>query len=926
LQPAYADERRIALIVSNSAYAPVLPQLPNAHEDGAAIAASLRNVGFEVREARDVDQQTLREEILGFVRSLKDDNSNTVSFFYFSGHGAADRDMQGENFIIPVRSKIESAEELRARAVSLQEVIKSIEAVQVKASFVVLDACRNVPFPSGSKSLQKGFVPERRSGGMLIAYAAAPGETAPDNNVYAKALADIMQRPSIDAFTVFKDVQLEVARQSDRKQVPWTEDGLLAKIFFKDGAAGARRASLTLTPGATPARVPELPKPAETSSLRSPFVPLEPGGGAMTGFSGLSMSTPSYDGRPGINIDGPVLRMLKTTSLKSLTGETSDQRSASMLARAGDIGQVYGVAIDGGSGSAPGGHAPPFNIYVAATSAYGLPITARGEDGQPRSLARGASGAQWAHGLFGTSKDGGPGSIWKIDGTTGQASLFADIRLDGVRNSGPGLGQLAFDPRTRQLFVSDLDTGMIHRLSMKGDELGYWDHGVQGRPNRNLAPVADDKRRADITSSSFDPARPDTWGFTDKRRRIWGIVARADRLYYAVAEGPQIWSVGIKLDGTFAADARLELEVSGFDGRQITQIRFDREGNLFVALLAGLTVQHEHGPSASRSKATLLRFRRQLGSPDANPHWDKEPDVLPIGEAAIERAALFDLTYAQNETGDIDRANCRGALWTAGWKAQSNQRAQRQQVMLAWRIGDGNGLTAGVTAIGGEQAFAVLGSLALLAPCDRDEDVLGMPKYEPALPDVRAAPWDTAQPDPRSEAGAGPPQAGAASPVTTGPSGSPATTSTDASASAENQGPDTSAEVASATLPAITLPCARVTGQRFQCVGGAWELEVNMDDAAGRGLDALTVNPLTTDVLVFPSVQKRAQPSDPFRIRFDGVPSGNQIPLDVCLHDDAVAKQNVAFRCCRAQVVVNLPQVPCSPPSQLQTTTKKAGP
>jgi hypothetical protein len=106
-------------------------------------------------------------------------------------------------------------------------------------------------------------------------------------------------------------------------------------------------------------------------------------------------------------------------------------------------------------------------------------------------------------------------------------------------------------------------------------------------------------------------------------------------------------------------------------------------------------------------------------------------------------------------------------------------------------------------------------------------------------------------------------------------------------------------------------------------VGGAWELEVNVDDVAGRGLDALTVNPLATDVLVSPSVQTRAQPSDPFRIRFDGVPSGSQIPLDVCLHDDAVAKQNIAYRCCRAQVVVKLPQVPCGSPT---VTASKPGP
>src|SRR5262245_8579827 len=121
-QPADAAERRIALVVTNSAYAPALPQLSNAHEDGLIMSAALRAVGFDVREARDADQTSLRDEILGFVRSLREDSANTVSFFYFSGHGAAEREMHGENFLIPVRSTIASSDELRARGVSLQEV------------------------------------------------------------------------------------------------------------------------------------------------------------------------------------------------------------------------------------------------------------------------------------------------------------------------------------------------------------------------------------------------------------------------------------------------------------------------------------------------------------------------------------------------------------------------------------------------------------------------------------------------------------------------------------------------------------------------------------------------------------------------------------------------------------------------------------
>jgi hypothetical protein len=910
-QPADADERRIALVVTNSAYAPALPQLTNAHEDGLVMSAALRAVGFEVREARDADQTNLREEILGFVRSLREDSTNTVSFFYFSGHGAADRDMQGENFLIPVRSQVASADELRARGVSLQEVIKSIEAAQVKASFVVLDACRNVPFPAGAKSLQKGLVPERRSGGMLIAYATTPGEVAQDNNVYAKVLADALQRPTIDAFTVFKDVQIEVARRSSRQQVPWTEDGLLAKIFFKDGAPAAKPSSPPAPSAAAAENRPPLPGfPVQTPpSVRVASVPLDPGGGVMTGFSGVAKS--GDGGRPVINGDAPVVRIFDLMSVKALT---ANQKTNTPLVQAKAIGQVYGIAIEAGNP----GSGPP-KIYVAATSAYGLPVVARvGAEETLNALSRGAPGAEWAPGLFGTSKEGGPGSVWKIDGATGELTLFADIRLDGVHNSGPGLGQLAFDPRTRQLFVSDLDTGMIHRLSMKGAELGYWDHGVQGRPARKLAAVSDDKRRANITSGAFDPTNPGTWGFTDIRRKVWGIVVRTDRLYYAVSEGPQIWSVGLKVDGAFAGDARFEFEVPGLsDDAEIPQIRFDRDGNMYVAVLGGSTVQHDHGKNGRRNYGRILRFKRQPGSPDANPRWEKEYQQLPVGNSNSAQAALLDLAYGLGDTGDIDKSNCRGTLWTSGLKAQPDQKSLDQQFMLAWRIGSPDDRSVSIADLDSDRTFPVPGSLAMLAPCDRGEDSFGIAGYHGPPLEVRPPTWDT----PLSEPDAGhPPASGHPS----APGGtSPATPPSTSPPTSPPQSAETQSGVSSPGFAAISLPCARVAAQQFQCIAGAWELEISMDDEARRGLDALTVNPLVTNASVFPSVQRRSRPSDPFRIRFDDVPSGNQVPLDVCLHDGTISQRNVAFRCCRAQVVVHLPQVPCGPPSQVSTAVSK---
>jgi hypothetical protein len=69
-------------------------------------------------------------------------------------------------------------------------------------------------------------------------------------------------------------------------------------------------------------------------------------------------------------------------------------------------------------------------------------------------VKQGAPNATFMPGLFGPAGlQGGPGSIWHIDGATGAVRLFANVMLDGVANSGPALGGLAFDVASNTLFV-----------------------------------------------------------------------------------------------------------------------------------------------------------------------------------------------------------------------------------------------------------------------------------------------------------------------------------------------------------------------------------------------------------------------------------------------------------------------------------------
>ena len=188
---------------------------------------------------RDASQRQLRLELAAFARRLEEAGPDAVSFFYFAGHGAADRTDRGENYLLPVDAPITSASELPIMGVGLSDVIKTIERAPAKARFVVIDACRNVAFTRGTRSAQRGFVEERRHDGIIVAFSTRPGDVAADANFYSASLAEALAMPGLDATAVFKEVQLKVASLTKNQQVPWTEDGLLLRFQFLEGAPSA---------------------------------------------------------------------------------------------------------------------------------------------------------------------------------------------------------------------------------------------------------------------------------------------------------------------------------------------------------------------------------------------------------------------------------------------------------------------------------------------------------------------------------------------------------------------------------------------------------------------------------------------------------------------------------------------------------------
>ncbi|HYD14899.1 MAG TPA: hypothetical protein VEA77_00725, partial [Hyphomicrobium sp.] len=395
------------------------------------------------------------------------------------------------------------------------------------------------------------------------------------------------------------------------------------------------------------------------------------GSGVLTTFSGTARSAQAVSGQHPedqtlLDPAGVVLRVLDLTNLGGAPGGQIADVLTKLKINAGDIGQVFGVALaEPYPGAAP-------DIYAAATSLFGLHIVGSSPDGKTVRLVRGAPNARWAPGQFGLDAGGGPGAIWKIDGTTGVATAFATIRSGDDENRGPGLGGLAFDPVSRQLFVSSLETGLIHRLDLSGRELGVFDHGLAGRGALTLPQVADDPgARMDIHDPAFNAEDPQTWGYADKKRRVTGLTIEAGRLFYAVAEGPSIWSVGLLADGSTAGDARLEIDVTGTpENNPITAIAFDGAKTIYLTQRGDTIGSYDYGTLARPRTSVVYRYTWD----DTAKSWTATPEEYAVGMPSPHRATDGGaaLSYGYDGNGRANFGTCRATLWTTGEGLRAN--------------------------------------------------------------------------------------------------------------------------------------------------------------------------------------------------------------------------------------------------------------
>ncbi|MCD9018132.1 caspase family protein [Parachryseolinea silvisoli] len=236
LADEYKNEKRYALVIGNSAYPKAVGVLKNPVNDASDMAKELQASNFDVTLLTNATYGQIRAALLRFKDKIDaGDKDNTVALFYFAGHGVRHEE---ENYLVPVDASVEFEDDIARYCFPTQRmVLGNMERSNARMNIVILDACRNNPFPAVNRSLSGGLGEMRRARGSFIAYATAPGSVAADgggrNGLYTQELLKAMRKPGLTIEQVFKEVRANVLRLSANKQNTWDSSNIVGEFYFK---------------------------------------------------------------------------------------------------------------------------------------------------------------------------------------------------------------------------------------------------------------------------------------------------------------------------------------------------------------------------------------------------------------------------------------------------------------------------------------------------------------------------------------------------------------------------------------------------------------------------------------------------------------------------------------------------------------------
>ena len=216
-----ADTPRYALVIGNQTYAQ--SGLKNPVADAKLMEKALKECGFDVTLATDLDQVALRSAIASYAEKVEKTGKNSISFFYYSGHGVQ---IDGKNYMVPIDDKgIDTALKAKAMCYPIDDVFSLVPST---TQIVVLDACRNNPFSSTKQVFQKGLsrIANPRGVTNFIAFfSTSDGATADDgsgkNSLFTEKLSfHIRNDFNTPITTLFNNVASDVKEATSGRQTP----------------------------------------------------------------------------------------------------------------------------------------------------------------------------------------------------------------------------------------------------------------------------------------------------------------------------------------------------------------------------------------------------------------------------------------------------------------------------------------------------------------------------------------------------------------------------------------------------------------------------------------------------------------------------------------------------------------------------------
>ena len=276
LHPAAFAAKRVAFVVGIDAYdnLPAGEQLQKAVNDARALGSAMKDLGYQVIEAKNADRRGFNESWQQFLSAIEP--GDEVAFF-FAGHGI---EIAGQNYLLPRDvPKPESGEAalVKNESLSVTQLLADLEEEEPRVSLVILDACRDNPFAAegtrsvgGTRGLARVEAPE----GSFVMYSAGTGQAALDrlsdndensNSVFTRSLVPLIKTPGLPLQEVALRVREQVvalANSVGHKQTPAYYDQVIGRFCPAGCEGGAQEAVAPVPRPAPQVAVAPAPLPA----------------------------------------------------------------------------------------------------------------------------------------------------------------------------------------------------------------------------------------------------------------------------------------------------------------------------------------------------------------------------------------------------------------------------------------------------------------------------------------------------------------------------------------------------------------------------------------------------------------------------------------------------------------------------------------